>query len=88
MTIFLVSYPAAMINRDLPIPAYRQLADHLRRQIETGQLTGRLPGERYLAQEHGCAVNTVRRAIAILREEGLIESVHGLGSFVVLPQQP
>jgi DNA-binding GntR family transcriptional regulator len=33
-------------------------------------------------QEHGVARNTARRALAILEDEGLIEIVHGWGSFV------
>ena len=74
-----------MINRDLPIPAYRQLVGILRAEITAGRLAGRLPGERYLAQQHDCAVNTVRRALAILRDEGLVESVQGLGNFVIPP---
>ena len=71
-----------MINRDLPIAPYRQLAALLREQITSGKMTGRLPGERYLAQQHDVAVNTVRRALKLLREEGLVESVQGLGTFV------
>lgn len=70
-----------MIDRDLPVPVWRQLADLLRQQITSGQLAGRLPSERYLAAEHEVAVNTVRRALGVLREEGLVESVQGLGSF-------
>jgi DNA-binding GntR family transcriptional regulator len=77
-----------MIDRDLPVPPYRQLADVLRTEITEGRLNGRLPGERRLAQEYDVAINTVRKAIAILREEGRIESVHGLGSFAVPGRPP
>ena len=71
-----------MVNRDLPVAPYRQLAALLREQITSGELAGRLPGERYLAQQYDVAVNTVRRALRLLREEGLVESVQGLGTFV------
>lgn len=74
-----------MINRDLPQPAYQQLAAILRAEITSGRLAGKLPGERYLAQQYDCAVNTVRKAMTLLRDEGLVESVHGLGSFAIRP---
>ena len=66
-----------------PRPPWRQLAAILRQQIETGELAGRLPGERTLAQEYGVAVGTVRKAVGLLRDEGLIETAHGWGSTVV-----
>ena len=72
-----------MINPEDPAPPYRQLAALLRGQITSGRLTGRLPGERTLSQEYGVAVGTVRKAVAILRGEGLVETVHGWGSTVV-----
>lgn len=47
-----------------------------------------LPAERDLAQEYGVAYLTVRRAAQVLRGRGLIETVHGRGTFVAdrLPQ--
>jgi GntR family transcriptional regulator len=76
------------INADLPVPAYAQLAGILRRRIEAGDITGKLPSEKTLAQEFGLAQNTVRRALDVLREEGLITSVQGLGSFVRQGERP
>lgn len=72
------------------MPRYRQLADHLRRQIQNGELTGRIPGEKHLMQETGLAQGTVRKALAILRSEGLITTTPGLGSYVTGagPSQP
>lgn len=74
-----------MIDPDAGQPPYRQLAAILRQRIEAGELAGRLPGERYLAQEYGVALGTVRKAIGLLREEGLIETAHGWGSTVRPP---
>jgi GntR family transcriptional regulator len=54
----------------------------LRQRIADGELTGRLPGERYMAADYGVAVGTIRKAVALLREEGLVETVHGWGSYV------
>lgn len=71
-----------MVDPDSPVLAYVQLADDLARKIESGDLTGRLPAERGLATEYGVAYGTVRRAMEVLRERGLVESVHGRGTFV------
>lgn len=63
------------------MPPYRQLAAILRGQIERRELVGRLPGEKHLMQEYGLALGTVRKAVKLLRDEGLIETVPGWGSY-------
>ncbi|MDX6390314.1 MAG: hypothetical protein QOJ73_1377, partial [Streptosporangiaceae bacterium] len=40
------------------------------------------PAERELATVYGVAYDTVRRANELLRERGLIVTVHGRGTFV------
>jgi len=63
-----------------------QLRDNLRAAILSGELTGRLPSARTLGQRNdGMAVNTVTKALAALREEGLVESRKGWGWTVVPP---
>ncbi len=42
----------------------------------------RLPSEIELSQQYGVARMTVRRAVAQLRDKGLVVTVHGRGSFV------
>lgn len=69
-----------------PVP-WMQLRDILRARITSGQLAGRLPSERHLGQEYDLAIGTVRKALDALREEGLIYTQHGWGSFTV-PQPP
>jgi DNA-binding transcriptional MocR family regulator len=44
----------------------------LRDQISSGQITDKLPSESYLRQQHGITRGTVRRAIEILTDEGLV----------------
>ena len=78
----LLTYPAVMINDDMPVAPYQQLAAILRQRITSGDIRGRLPSERSLMQEHGLAQGTVRRALGLLVDEGLIVKVQGLGSFV------
>jgi DNA-binding GntR family transcriptional regulator len=47
-----------------------------------------MPSEKDLHDEFGLARETVRRAIAVLRTEGLIEIRHGHGTFVAeLPER-
>ena len=72
------------IDHDGPMPVYRQLAQLLREAIERGDYPpGRpIPSENRLAQEHDLARVTVRKAIAILVDEGLVQAVQGRGVFV------
>jgi GntR family transcriptional regulator len=72
-----------MISEDDPRPAYVQLADLLRERIASGQITARLPSERDLHQEFGLAPLTIRKAVRILRDEGLVTVVVGRGAYVV-----
>ncbi len=62
--------------------AYMQVADDVERRINDGEITAKLPAERGLAEEYGVAYTTVRRAMEILRERGLIITRHGRGTFV------
>jgi DNA-binding GntR family transcriptional regulator len=64
-------------------PSYLQLASVLRARIQSGQIPpgGALPSLTFLAQETGLAVGTIRRAIKVLADEGLVVTVPGRGSF-------
>jgi GntR family transcriptional regulator len=65
-------------------PAYRQVADQLRGLIDSGGVApgAQLPTHKVLAEEYGVAVETVKRALALLRDEGLILTRQGKGSYV------
>jgi DNA-binding GntR family transcriptional regulator len=69
------------IDHDAGPPPWLQLAAILRDRIRTGALAGRLPSEKTLGQEYGLAIGTVRKATRALREEGLIVTVRGWGSY-------
>ena len=66
------------------MPKYQQLANLLRAGIEPGQYPeGRpVPTERMLTQTFGVAVGTVKKAIQVLRDEGLVYTVSGRGVYV------
>ncbi|MET9386470.1 GntR family transcriptional regulator [Streptomyces sp. NPDC002928] len=63
------------------------IADDLRQQITTGRISPgeRLPSEADLASRHKVSTVTLRRALAVLQSEGLIEKVQGRGNFVRHP---
>lgn len=65
-------------------PVYRRLASTLRALIDLGELKGgdALPSERDLAQAAGLSRVTVRKALEVLGDEGLVERRQGAGSFV------
>jgi DNA-binding FadR family transcriptional regulator len=66
------------------IRQYVQLASWLREEIVSGRATlgMRLPGEEALKRGFGVDRSVVRRAVQVLREEGLVITRHGVGSFV------
>lgn len=65
-------------------PKYHRVADALRREIRDGELFPgqRLPAETALVERFRVSLPTIRQALSLLRAEGLIESVHGVGTFV------
>jgi DNA-binding GntR family transcriptional regulator len=77
-----------VIDHGGPEYLYLQLADLLRAQIRSGELPprSRVPSLTDLAAEHGLADMTVRKALKVLVDEGLIETRPGRGTFVKAPQ--
>lgn len=59
------------------------LAAILRARIESGEITPGSPGERALQQEFGLVPVTIRKAVRLLRDEGLVRRVTGMGTYVV-----
>lgn len=68
-------------------PLYVQIADRLRRQIQTQvyQVGDQLPPESQLSQQFGVNRHTLRQAIALLKQEGLLRAERGRGTFVAAP---
>ena len=52
--------------------------------VDTALLAPRMPipSEPHLTEEFGVARDTVRKAVAILREQGYVHTVRGMGTFV------
>lgn len=70
------------IDNASPEHPYVQLADQLREQIRAGKIGPRVPSIMELAEETGLSAATVKRALGLLRDEGLIFAVPGRGTFV------
>jgi DNA-binding GntR family transcriptional regulator len=67
-----------------PVPRYRQIAEILRGRIEAGDLEPDrpIPSELAIQQEFGVARETARKAVKLLRDEGYVVTVPGLGTYV------
>ena len=72
------------IDKDRLEPAYAQLAAIIMRQIAQGAYPPgtKIPSETYLTKRFGLSTMTVRQAIGVLIEQGIVERVHGSGTFV------
>jgi len=72
------------INRDHAGHVYRQIAKSLQDEIKKRYQTGdALPSEMTLAARFGVNRHTIRHAIDLLVEAGLVERRHGRGTFVL-----
>jgi GntR family transcriptional regulator len=72
------------IDRESSTPPYQQLAAILRADIASGRIPPgrRIPSLVELEQEFGLARDTLRKAVKVLKDEGLVETVTGMGVYV------
>lgn len=79
--------PDAAIDHEGPVTPYRQLAEILRARIARGDWAPgrRIASETDLVQQYGLARTTVRRAIAVLSDEGAVVVVPQRGTFLPEP---
>jgi GntR family transcriptional regulator len=77
--------PVIKISQRGKVPAYVQLADFLRAEIKSGRYArdDAIPSIMSLVGQTGLAIGTVRHAVSVLAEEGLVETVSGRGTFVL-----
>ena len=66
---------------------YREIAAHLRESIETGEYPpgARIPTEQALCEQYGVARATVRRALDLLKHDGLLATATSQGTYVPYP---
>jgi GntR family transcriptional regulator len=72
----------------MPAHPYQEIAEAIRNDIATRQLGphSRLPSEPDLARRFRAARETVRRALALLQDDGIIYRRRAVGSFVAEPR--
>ena len=65
------------------LPKYLRIHSSLRERITSGQWPpgSPLPSQRELADQFGVSIMTLRQALQLLTDEGLIETRHGSGTF-------
>jgi DNA-binding GntR family transcriptional regulator/mannitol/fructose-specific phosphotransferase system IIA component (Ntr-type) len=75
------------VDRTSSQPIYSQLASWIETKINSGdwQSEFKFPGEVELAQSLGVSRGSLRKAISILIEKGLVVQIHGKGTFVGQP---
>ena len=81
---------SSRVNHAGARPLWQQVADDLRNDIQTGRLPAgaRLPSEADLVHQYGVSRVTIRHAIKALSDEGLVEAVHGRGTFITDHPRP
>jgi DNA-binding GntR family transcriptional regulator len=77
--------PSIVINRSSPVPLYFQVAEQLERAIVDGELApgDRIANEVAMASELGLSRPTMRQAIQLLVDKGLLVRKRGVGTQVV-----
>ena len=86
ITLWLCVYTltSVEINVRSHVPVYIQVATGLRKMISTGELAAGhvFPGEHAMAQDYGVGREAVRKALGVLRQEGLVATKRGEASYV------
>lgn len=78
-------FPAITLDRSSPVPLYFQVADQVERAIVSGSLGpgAKLENEISLAQSLGLSRPTMRQAIQLLVDKGMVVRKRGVGTQVV-----
>jgi DNA-binding GntR family transcriptional regulator len=77
-------HESVTVDHRNPTPLYQQLAAILREQIKSGKLApgAPIPSETDLQQVHEVSRVTARKAVAVLRDDGLVITLPQRGTFV------
>jgi DNA-binding GntR family transcriptional regulator len=78
-----------MAARGRRVP-HQEIAGDIRQLIISGTLKpgDQLASVRKMKRQYEVSDGTIQAALRVLREEGLIESVQGRGTFVIKPAEP
>ncbi|WP_017380644.1 GntR family transcriptional regulator [Paenisporosarcina sp. TG-14] len=77
-----------LLDRNTASPLYEQLKKVIEHKIKVGELKidEQLPSERQLCEIYEVSRITVRQAISLAENEGLLYRKHGIGTFVTKPK--
>jgi GntR family transcriptional regulator len=73
-----------MLDNKNPLPLHEQLKVILKEEILSGCYKEKIPSERELMERFSVSRSTVRQAVLALVHEGVLEKVHGRGTFISL----
>ena len=82
MTCWFLNIPGVTVDHDSAVPLYQQVAAILRERIRKGEITTRLPSLKTITEEFGVSHITAEKAMQELKDEGLVETVIGKGTYV------
>ncbi|WP_456271127.1 GntR family transcriptional regulator [Bacillus sp. AK031] len=71
-----------MIDTNNPVPYHLQIKEIIAKEIAIGIHKERIPSERDLMDRFSVSRTTIREAISHLVSEGILEKVHGKGTFI------
>lgn len=69
-------------NRNSPVPLWAQVSADIRRRVADGGFADGFPGEIALTEEYDVSRHTIREALRVLRDEGLLRSERGRGTTI------
>ncbi len=77
-----------MLKQDAVMPLYEQLMNAVEKKIRDGfyKPGDKIATETELAKEYGVSLITVRKAVSLLMEKGLVIKKQGKGTFVTKPK--
>lgn len=75
------------MNQNIQVPLYVKTYDQLYQMIKADHFNEKLPGEETLAKSLAVSRTTLRQALSLLQDDGLIKNVKGVGNFLVSNEQ-
>ena len=77
----------AIDKNNVKIPAYLQLSQIIKKIIASGDFPpgAKLPSEAAIGRHYGLSTMTVRQAIGVVAEQGLLRRIQGSGTYVATP---
>lgn len=71
-----------ILDNNNPLPLHIQLKEILLKEIKQGIYEEKIPSERELMDKYSVSRTTVREAVSALVHEGVLEKIHGKGTFI------